>query len=149
MGASNTDSNTDRVKSGRLAVRFLADPEVRESFRRASVPSDAPVIVCEWDTSMGEVMAMIKRAVATTPKDPEHAIIAFRRDEDMHTIIATSSKIQILGDYISASDVHANSSIGHVYEALEPNKRWQFDFVSKASAEPAVVSIDGFNFELV
>lgn len=142
-------SNSERIKSGRMAVRLLADPQVRESLRRASVPFDAPVVVCEWETSMGEVMCMIERGCAAASAQVEHVVIAFRRQDEMFTIIASSSDVQVLGDYISASEIHAASPIGHVYEALQPHKKWNLDFANTAPTEPAVVSLAGFNFELV
>lgn len=145
-------NSTDRMKSGRLAMRYLADSGVRDDLHRASVPLDAPVVVCEWETSMGEVMSMISRARAAAEVSPDHVLIVIRRGEAMQSIVASSQDVQVMGDYISSNEVHADSCVGHLYEALLPRKQWSFGagmLNTRAPIEPAAVSIDGISFELV
>lgn len=142
----------DRLKSGRLALRYLADAGVRGQLRKAEVPEDAPVVVCEWETSVGEVKEMIHRARETCTSFADHVLVVIRRDEALQCLAASSQSIELIGDFISSDEVHGRSCIGHVYEALLPRKQWRIDSgmqISGAANEASVYNVGDTSFELV
>lgn len=142
----------DRLKSGRLALRYLADAGVRKMLRNASVPEDAPIAICEWETPVGEVMQMIGKARMTCDSTPDHVLVVIRRGEAMQSLAATSERIELIGDYISSNEVHRQSSIGHVYEALLPRKEWHIGDGMQGRGivrEASVYKIGDTSFELV
>lgn len=142
----------ERVKSGRLALRYLADKKVRNDLRSADVPLESPTVVAEWDSPVKEILTMIKRAHSACKTTQDHAIVVIRRDETIYSLIASDENVAILGDFINSNEVHAQSHIGDVYEALLPRKKWQIDGGIENPAAPREsvgLNFGNIKFELV
>lgn len=66
--------NKERLKSGKLAMRYLADAKVREELRKSDFSLESPTVVSEWETPVQEVLAMIKCARAAC-KIPQSQVL--------------------------------------------------------------------------
>lgn len=113
----------DRKKSGRLALRFLARPDVQERLGRSHAPVGTPVVVCEWETSMREIRAMLQ--AARSGGDVPNVLILIRKGDDVHPLAATKD-VDFTEDVIVDHEVHDESVVGHVYQALGP-KKWDIE----------------------
>ncbi|MGP9724719.1 hypothetical protein ACT3SZ_11960 [Corynebacterium sp. AOP40-9SA-29] len=114
------DVTTERKMSGRLALRFLARSDVQERLRRSHTPVGTPVVVCEWGASMKEVRSML--LAAKRGGDVPGVLILIREGDDVY-LLAALKDADFVGDAIAENEVHDDSLVGHVYQALTP-KKW-------------------------
>lgn len=136
---------TEREDSAKLALRFLAREGIRERLAESGSPSDSPVVVCEWDTDMVEVRAMVSRVRARKGDEAMSVLILVRRDDQILPLVVGRLAAPF-EDVIFDHDIHGASAIGHVYQALEP-KTW--DVERGISPEARLVTSGGLRFTLV
>lgn len=111
-----------RITSAKLAARYLATPTVREKFKDAPYLLDNPVVICEWETSTGEVTEMVQRAQHDT--EVKETLVLIRREDSLSSLCALGPTLPAPKGGLSTDEIHQHSPIGHVYEALLPRKKW-------------------------
>ncbi|WP_420097065.1 hypothetical protein [Brevibacterium sediminis] len=107
------DANKLHLQAARLLGKLLATPAGRQFFADNDYKSGMPIVACEWEDRIGEV---IERAHREVPP----VVLAIRNEEDvcMMTIQpGTPDDIEERGV------AHPNSTIGMLYEDSARSKK--------------------------
>lgn len=119
----------ERATTMRLLTRFLASPEWTKMRKVSGYRPGVPLVACEWDESIGTVMARLRAA-----RPEAMALIAVRRDRELIFLAAEPSLPEE-----TEGDVHPDSSIGMLCEDLKRSKSWSIR-ITKTSSVRALVS---------
>lgn len=107
----------ERKATAKLAMRYLMKPETRKHLKEHGFEPQAPVVACEWESSVSEVLGMLRMQDGS-----KHVIVLIRKDEEILTLFATTEEAPDDSVSVSASEMHGQSTIGLVYETLQVAK---------------------------
>ncbi|UTT64922.1 hypothetical protein NMQ01_09255 [Janibacter sp. CX7] len=103
---------SERLQTARAIGRVLGTVEGRDFLVHNGHVSGTPIIACEWDTSLDEVIQNLRAANPQTAQ----AAVAIRRGEGLHWMGISPSSASDAG---KDGDVHAGSTMGMLYQALQ------------------------------
>lgn len=103
---------SERLASGKRALRFISDSANRVRLRAAGVGPQTPMIVCEWETPVSEVHSMLR-----LQDGRRKVLVAICRDEHILPLMASADEPEI-AEFLKSRDIHSDSHIGMVYDTL-------------------------------
>ena len=109
-----TVPSPDRIETARLIGRTVGSSDGREFLRRNGHGPGVPIIACEWDTRVAEVVERVRASGASSM-----VAVAIRRDEELKWMSLVSSK----GEPPSGPSVHGDGTMGMLYQATRNEGR--------------------------
>lgn len=109
-----TDLTAERRESGKLTLKYLSDGVNRARLRKVGIEASTPIVVCEWTTPVSEVLGMLRLQDGSSK-----VLVSIRRESAIFTLTASADVPDGL-DSLSLRDMHRDSEIGMVYDALKP-----------------------------
>ena len=123
-----TNVPTERLETGRLISRALGTHEGRAMLAGFGYVSGAPIIACEWDTTISEVMGDLRASAPSV----NLAAVAIRKGGELYWMGVTPTKPGDVEDTVSGA-----STIGMFYQALQAEP-WRVRISNMTSARALV-----------
>lgn len=120
----------DRATTARLITRYLTTPEWRTIMKLNDYRPGTPLIACEWDEPIGDVM---DRVGASRPTNS--AFLAIRRDETLLWM-----GVEPAPQEPCEGTVGDSSTIGMLYDAVSQSKTWTVRVTNSATARVLVAA---------
>lgn len=105
-----TEPSSERIETARVIGRAVASPKGRKFLQSNGYQSGTPILACEWDTAVDEVIQRMRPSSAS-----ENVVVAIRKGERLSWMNFTART----GTREGAAPVHAKSTMGMLYQATQ------------------------------
>lgn len=126
----STVIGAERAKTARLVAAHLASRAWRTAVRLNDYPAATPIVACEWDETVGDVMARTRAA-----RPSSIAVIAIRRGDELKFMAVEPTEPGSASGKVSPA-----SSIGMFYQALEQSGSWTVQITASTTARALAIA---------
>ncbi|MBB2958881.1 hypothetical protein [Pseudoclavibacter helvolus] len=109
-----TEMSAERRKTAKFVMRYLSNGENKKRLRASGFTPTTPLIACEWESTVSEVRAMMRRQDGA-----QQLFVLIRREEKIYTLAGSTVKGEdVPVEAIALQGLDANLEIGMVYDSL-------------------------------
>lgn len=120
----STVVSAERAKTARLIAVHMASRAWRLTALANDYPAGTPIVACEWEETVGEVMVRTRAA-----RPSSMALIAIRKGNELKFMAVEPSE-----PGTASGKVNPASSIGMFFQALEQSGSWTVQITAGTTA---------------